>query len=63
MNIDQKVQEKVQEKKARRDKAAEASLAVAERNPALADEYAHQALVIHKEICDLENLIKKALLV
>jgi len=63
MNIAKKVQEKVQEKVQLREKAVEASLAVAERNPALADEYAHQALVIHKEICDLENLIKKALLV
>lgn len=53
-------EQKIQEKKDRRDTAIQASLAVVENNPALADEYAFQAFLSHKEICDLEREFKKA---
>jgi hypothetical protein len=53
-------EQKIQEKKDRRDRAMTASLAAKDRNPDLADEYAYQALMTHKEICDLENELQKA---
>lgn len=46
-----------------RDETARRSLIIAKTNPEQADEFGLEALKAHQKICELENLLAKALFI